>query len=115
MYQLGYAESIGDSPRECRDRERRALDQAIALLEQGENAGLGSPAAGKAVHFVCTLWKALIEDLICPENDLPDILRGDLVSVGIWILKEADAIQRGRSNGFGGLIEICSMIRDGLR
>ena len=115
MYQIRYAENVVDSPRECRDRERRALDQAIARLEQAEIAGLGSAAADEAVHFVCTLWKALIEDLICPENDLPDILRGDLVSVGIWILREADAIQQGRSNGFGGLIEICSMIRDGLR
>lgn len=115
MYQLSYAESIEESARECRDRERRALDRAIALLEEAEGTGAGSVIAREALQFLCNLWKALIEDLISPENDLPDVLRGDLVSVGIWVLREADAVQAGKSDGFHSLIEVCAMIRNGLR
>lgn len=115
MYQTGYAENLESSPRECRERERLALDRAIELLENAERVGADSLAAAEALHFVSRLWKALIEDLICPENDLPDILKGDLVSVGIWVLRETDSIRSRRSQSFQGLIEICSMIRDGLR
>lgn len=115
MYQLGYAENIEDSPKECRDRERRALEHAIALMQQAEVAGARAPIAAEALFFVSTLWKTLIEDLVDPENDLPEVLRGDLVSVGLWIIKEADLIRTGRSEGFRGLIEVCVMICDGLK
>ncbi len=115
MHQLSYAENLESVPSECRERERRALNHALQLLEMAEHDGAGSAAAAEALNFLCNLWKALIEDLISPENDLPDVLRGDLVSVGIWNLREADSIRAGVSNNFRGLIEICSVIRDGLR
>ncbi|ACK49028.1 flagellar FlaF family protein [Methylocella silvestris BL2] len=115
MYQRSYAESLESSPGECRERERRALDHALQLLEKARHDGVGSAAAAEALHFLCRLWKALIEDLISPENDLPDVLRGDLVSVGIWVLREADSIREEKSSNFRGLIEICSAIRNGLR
>jgi flagellar protein FlaF len=115
MYQLSYAETVEESSRECRDRERRALDRSIALLEKAEGAGGGSAAAMEALRFARRLWKALIEDLADSENDLPDVLRGDLISIGIWILREADALEAARSNGFRSLIEVSAMIRDGLK
>ncbi len=115
MYQFSYAESVEDSPKECREREHKAFGHAIFLLERAERAGSGSLAAVEALHFLCKLWRALIEDLISPENDLPDVLRGDLVSVGIWILREADTIQSGGSQSLRSLIDICGVIRDGLK
>ena len=54
----------------------------------------------EALSFLRRLWRALIEDLVDLENDLPDVLRGDLISIGIWILREADAVENGRSHGF---------------
>ncbi len=115
MYQLSYAETVEESSRECRDRERRALDRSIALLEEAERAGFGSAAATEALHFARQLWRAFIEDLADSENDLPDVVRGDLISIGIWILREADTVEAGRSNSFRGLIEVSAMIRDGLK
>ena len=115
MYQLSYTEAVEESSLECRDRERRALDRSISLLEAAEGAGRGSPAAMEALSFLRRLWKALIEDLADSENDLPDVLRGDLISVGIWMLRETDAVEDGRSDGFRNLIEITAMIRDGLK
>lgn len=115
MYEFSYEETLEDSPKDCRDRERTALDRAILLLEAAEGAGAGSKAATDALIFLNRLWRAFIEDLASPDNDLPDVLRGDLVSVGMWIIKEAEAILTGRSTNFRGLIEICSIIRDGLK
>lgn len=115
MYQQSYAEAIDESAQECRQRERRALERSIALLEEAEETGSGSSVAREALGFARRLWKALIEDLADPENDLPDGLRGDLISVGIWILRETDSIEQGRSSGFRSVIEISAMIRDGLQ
>lgn len=115
MYQRSYAESFSDSLRECRDRERLALERAIALLEQAESAGPQTREAANALDFAAKLWNAFIQDLADPENDLPDVLRADLISVGLWIIKEAALIRSGESMNFRGLIEICAMIRDGLK
>jgi flagellar protein FlaF len=43
------------------------------------------------------------------------VLRGDLISIGIWMLREADAVEDGGSDVFRNLIEISAMIRDGLK
>lgn len=115
MYQRSYAEHLDDTPKDCRDRERRAFDVAIELLQNAEAGDPRSTDAVNAIHFLCRLWQALIEDLVNSDNDLPDVLRADLVSIGIWVIKETDLIRTGRSNNFHGLIEICSMVRDGLR
>ncbi len=115
MYQATYAEQLEEIPRECRDRERRAFEIAIELLRQAEEGGATPSSSVHALHFLCRLWRALIEDLVEPDNDLPDILRADLVSIGIWTIKEAESIRSGQSTNFRGLIEICSIVRDGLR
>jgi flagellar protein FlaF len=115
MYHSSYAEQIEETPRECRDRERRAFDHAIELLENARSGDLGSAKTVQALHFLVRLWRALIEDLMSPDNDLPDILRADLVSIGVWTIKEADSIRVGRSFNFGGLIEVCTIVREGLK
>lgn len=115
MYRSSYAEHLDETPRECRARERRAFDLALDMLRAAEIAGPSSSDATNALHFVCSLWQVLIEDLVDPDNDLPDVLRADLVSIGLWTMKEADSIRFGRSANIRGLIEICSIVRDGLR
>lgn len=115
MYQHSYAEQLADNPRDCRDRERLALEHAISLLEKGEAAGPQSLEADEALSFVGKLWNVFIQDLVDPENDLPDVLRADLLSVGLWIIKEAALIRSEQSQNFRGVIEVCAMIRDGLK
>jgi flagellar protein FlaF len=61
------------------------------------------------------LWTILIEDLAHPENDLPEALRADLISIGLWVTKEAEQIRQKKSANFAGVIDICSIIRDGLK
>jgi flagellar biosynthesis activator protein FlaF len=115
MYHLSYAEHIADSPRDCRDRERLALEHALVLLEKAEQSGAQSTQTMAALDFVSRLWNAFIQDLVDPENDLPDVLRADLISVGLWIIKEAALIRSGESRNLPGVTEICMIIRDGLK
>ncbi len=115
MYQFSYAEVLEDDPQGSRDRERQALDHAVELLRLAKAQGPQSVEAIDALYYVRKLWGLLIEDLANPENDLPEVVKADLISVGIWITKETDLIRLGKSQNFDGLIDICGIIRDGLK
>lgn len=114
MYQFSYSEILDESPREARDAERAALLRSIEMLELGERKGAGSPETVDALLFLNRLWVILMEDLAKPENALPPALRADLISIGIWLLKEADDIRLGKSTNLRGLIEVSRSIADGL-
>ena len=115
MYQLSYAEHFNDNPKDCRGRERLALEHALTLLEKAARMGAQSREEVEALDFVSRLWNLFIQDLVDPENDLPDVLRADLISVGLWVIKEAALIRSGESRNIRGLAEICAIIRDGLK
>jgi flagellar biosynthesis activator protein FlaF len=109
------AMQLEDASSECREREKQAFDRAIDLLKRAATKGSGSLESSEALIFVQRLWSILIDDLLNPENGLPETLRAELVSIGLWIMTESDLILRGQSNNYGALIDINSMIRDSLR
>jgi flagellar protein FlaF len=115
MYQAGYAEVLDDDTATARSQERRAFDHAIELLRAAELRGRRSREAIEALLFVTRLWNVMLEDLASPENGLAPELRANLISIGIWVLKEAERIRREESDNFAGVIEICDSIRKGLR
>ncbi len=115
MYQFSYAEIHDDTPRQAREREHEAIRRSIELLEAAERQGGRSPEAVEALLFLRRLWTVFIEDLSKPENELPPKLRADLISVGLWILKEAEDIRFERSTNFRGIIEISEVIAEGLK
>ncbi len=115
LYQCSYAEHLAENASDCRHRERRALEHAVELLGKAETAGPQSQEAVEALDFVGRLWNLFIQDLVDPENDLPNMLKADIISLGLWIIKEAALIRCGESTNYGGLAEICAIIRDGLK
>jgi flagellar protein FlaF len=114
MYQFSYAEVLDETPRSARERERQAVERSIELLEEGRRSGVRSRAAVDALAFVTRLWGFFIEDLAKPENDLPPALRANIISIGLWVMREAEAIRLEQSDNFDGLIEVSRAIRDGL-
>lgn len=114
MYQFSYAEVVEDSPQDSRMREREALERAVDLLQQAKRKGVRSPEAHDGLSYVRKLWLILIEDLVNPENDLPPELKSELITIGRWVTRETDLIGTGASQNFDGLIEICSIVRNGL-
>ena len=115
MYQFSYAEVLDEIPKESKDRERKAIERSIELLHVAEAKGAGSHEAVEALLFVRRLWGVFVEDLAQPDNDLPKPLRADLISVGLWIMREAEQIRLGKSHNFKALIEISTVICEGLR
>jgi len=115
MYQFSYAEVLDETPKGARDRERQAIDRSIELLRAAEKSGPRSREATEAMLYVCRLWSFLIEDLARPENDLPKPLRADLISIGLWLMREAEQIRLETSENFKGMIDVSTSIRDGLK
>ena len=115
MYQFSYAEIQTDSVADARDRERQLLDRSISLLSAARDKGAQSLQSIEALQFVNRIWTAFITDLGNSENQLPRELRANLISIGLWLLREAETVRQGRSANFDGLIEVSQIIRDGIR
>ncbi len=115
MYKFYYGEVLDEVPKQARDNERTALERSIELLNIAEQKGPRSVEAVEALHFVRRLWGIFIEDLARADNGLPQKLRADLVSVGLWVMREAEEIRQGRSKDFKGLIDVSRTISEGLR
>lgn len=114
MYQFTYAEVVEDSPQEMRARERDALDRSVELLRRADAAGVDSEEAQDALVFTRRLWTIFLDDLSSNGNELPEALRAQLISIGIWTIKEIERLRTGASASFADLIEINGIIRDGL-
>jgi len=114
MYQFTYAEVVEDSPQELRAREHDAVGRAVALLERAQEAGLRSEETEQALIYTRRLWSIFLEDLSSKGNDLPEDLRAQLISIGLWIMKEIERLRAGAIESFADLIEINAIIRDGL-
>ena len=114
MFQFSYDEIVEDSQAEARAREGEALDRAIELLEAAKAVGPASREAVEALFFLRRLWTIFLDDIVEPGNGLPDSLKAQLASIGLWMQREIEDIRTGRSSNFDGLIEINAIIREGL-
>jgi flagellar biosynthesis activator protein FlaF len=103
-----------DSNLAARHRERRALSLGIDRLEQLQIGVLNREDRIDSLLYIRRLWATFIEDLANPENALPEKLRADIISIGLWVLKEADRLLEEKSNDMMHLIDINRLIRDAL-
>lgn len=115
MYQFPYAEVLDTAPKAARERERQVLEHSIALLQEAAAKGPRSREAIHALTYTRRVWSVFIEDLANAENDLPQPLRADLISIGLWVMREAENIRLERSDDFAGLIEVCRSVSEGLK
>ena len=115
MYQFSYAEIMEEGVAVSKDRERQVLERSIALLKAAVTAGGYGKEAVEAVYFTRRVWIRFIEDLGNPENELEDELRANLISIAIWILKEVEKIRKRESSNFQGIIDITTIIKDGIK
>lgn len=109
-----YEAVVDESASEARGRERQALSLGIDRLERLQNGRFSLEDLVESLLYVRRLWTIFIEDLAHPENGLPEKLRADVISIGLWVVKEADRLREERSNDVVQLIEINRLIRDAL-
>ncbi len=115
MYEFAYNEVIEDSRQTMRARERQAMDRVIAMLRAAQEKGAHSRERVEALFYLRRLWMIFLNDLRDPNNELPDQLRAGIISIGIWMNKEIDRVQRGPTNDLTPMIAINELIRDGLK
>jgi|SRR4051812_42197444 flagellar protein FlaF len=109
-----YEAEIEDSGREARAREQQALNHGINLLKRLQSGDLLPSDEIDALLYIRRLWTFFVQDLSSPRNGLPEQLRADLISIGLWIIKEADRIRQQKSGDVDDLVAINTVIRDAL-
>ncbi|MCX7900104.1 MAG: flagellar biosynthesis regulator FlaF, partial [Methylocystis sp.] len=97
MYHQLYSEIAGDSAVSARARERDAIQVAINKLSRAKGHGARTPQSFEATNYLRRLWTIFMLDLNTEENGLPAALRASLISIGLWVLREADLIDEGAS------------------
>ncbi|KWT67428.1 flagellar biosynthesis regulator FlaF [Hyphomicrobium sulfonivorans] len=115
MYQFSYADVLETSPKVARERERQVFERSIELLKAADEKGPNSIEAVEALTFSRRMWAALLEDLASPDNALPDELRAQIISIGIWAVREAENIRLGKTADFKPLIDITTALYEGLQ
>ncbi|MER8423809.1 flagellar biosynthesis regulator FlaF [Mesorhizobium sp. M0960] len=96
-------------------RHRQLLSRSIDMLLAAMAAGRDSLEAAEALHFTSRVWTAFVEDLRSGDSALPTELRANLISIGLWLLRETEDIRQGRTDNFEGLIEVAAIVRDGMQ
>ena len=114
MYQFSYAEIMEDGVANAKDRERQALTKSIELLAEAKDSSSQRHTI-EALFSPRRVWIRFIEDLKQPDNQLAMELRANLISIAIWILKECELIRKRQSTNFQGIIDVTTIIRDGLK
>jgi flagellar protein FlaF len=109
-----YDAVIEDGAREARGREQQALNHGIALLKRFQSGDIPSSDGAEALLYIRRLWTFFVEDLSSPRNGLPEKLRAELISIGLWIIGEADRIRQQGSTDVAELVAINTVIRDAL-
>lgn len=110
---LSYDDMLEDSSLDARAREAELFGRSIALMREADGAGPGSSARFEAGRFTERLWTRLMEDLASSSNMLPAALRADLISIGIFMLRELEPAVAGRQR-FEPLAAITEQLRAGL-
>lgn len=115
MFQFSYAEIMEDDLTVARERERQVLTRSIDLLAVARDKEHYGKDAIEAIYYTRRVWLRFIDDLKQPDNELPVELRANLISIAIWILKECDSIRKRKSKNYQGIIDVTTIIRDGLK
>jgi flagellar biosynthesis activator protein FlaF len=114
MTLASYDTMIEDSGQEARAREYQALDHGVSLLKRLQSGELPPAQQIEALLFMRKLWTFFIQDLSSQGNGLPEALRAELISIGFWVIREADRIRHEKASDVENLISINSIIRDSL-
>ena len=114
MHRTDYRATLADSPTSGRREELDAIRQLMDLLKAADAPGAPARCAAVLAYNLNAIWSALLVDLADPANDLPPAMKASLISIGIHVIKMADAIGRGLKPDLPGLREIHQSIADGL-
>ncbi len=97
-----------------RDAEYLAFSHATRGLIEAAKAGHEDlKGLVAALHFNRQLWGALASDCASTDNQLPETLRAQIISLSRWVNAHSTAVMR-KTEEVEPLIEINRMMMDGL-
>ena len=105
------AQTNKDDPR---DLEYRLLAQVTGALIKARDDFANVKDRVAAAKWTRDIWSALRQDLVSENNQLPKELRASLVSISLWIEKEALRVMDG-SGDINALIDVNRNIMAGLK
>ena len=105
-----------NSVADARDRERQLLTRSIDLLATASAKGVSVDRSDRGGPFhEPRLDLASSRISAAPKTSCRWSCRANLISIGLWLLREAEEVRQGRSENFEGLIEVSQIIRDGIQ
>ena len=101
------------SPREV---EAMAFTKAAVLLEDAKKHSNNIEEYSKALRFNHLLWTIIQADLTEPENELPDEIKANVMSLSIFVDKQTTkALRSSTASDLDVLININRNLAAGLR
>jgi flagellar protein FlaF len=104
------AATQADSPR---DLEYRAFGQVTAALVRVKDETPPLAAVLEAIDANRRLWNVLSADCAVPENQLPIALRGQIISLAMWVARYSSEVLRDGAD-IEPLIDINRAMMEGL-
>ena len=114
MYQSAYQDIMNAGAASTRSREKEALERSLNLLRQARDVGFRTHRGADAIYTANRVWSFLIEDLSLSDNELPDEVRANLISIGIHVLKRLADLRGGEVAAADDIIDITEIIQGGL-
>ncbi len=99
-----------ESPREL---EYRAFGQVTAELSRAKQESLPAVQVAEALNANRRLWGMLAADCSLPQNQLPLALRGQIISLALWVARYSGEVLRDGAE-IEPLIEVNRTMMEGL-
>jgi len=96
-----------------RDLEYRAFGQATAALVRIKEENPAPAIKAEALESNRRLWNLLSADCSAPENQLPMALRGQIISLALWVSRYSSQVLREGAD-VEPLIDINRTMMEGL-
>jgi flagellar biosynthesis activator protein FlaF len=96
-----------------RDLEYRAFGQVTAGLVRVRESGAPVALLLEAIDANRRLWNMLSADCATPENKLPITLRGQIISLAMWVARYSSEVLRDGAD-LEPLIDINRAMMEGL-
>jgi flagellar biosynthesis activator protein FlaF len=105
------AATQAENPRELEYRAFGQVTAGLLRLKEGEDVTLTAKA--EAIDANRKLWNVLSADCAVPENRLPLALRGQIISLAMWVARYSSEVLREGAD-VEPLIDINRTMMEGL-
>jgi flagellar protein FlaF len=105
------AATQADSPRELEYRAFGIVTAGLVRAKEASSSEFGQIA--EALDANRRLWHIMASDCALPDNKLPQVLRAQIISLGLWVERYSTEVLREKAE-IDPLIDINRTMMEGL-